>query len=131
MKIIYKFPGYKEEFLVNRLDDKEFGAVDPNNDKSLEYRLAHFSGWRRNLADHPSVKKGFVVYNGKFLKPFKIIRPKNWKPADKEENYDFEIDNSKTNTYDLLKGKETYFIPKNFPNPILYVSYQDLLKLVK
>lgn len=132
MKRVNKFPGYKEEFLINRLvDDSKFGIVDPNDDKSLEYRLAHFSGWRRNLSDHPNVKRGFIVYNGKFLKPFKVIKPKNWKPADKEEKYDFKIDKSKTNIYDLVKGKKTYFTPKNYPNPILYVSYNDLLKLVE
>ena len=42
MKRINKFQGYKEEYLINRLDDSQFGIVNPNDDKNLEYRLAHF-----------------------------------------------------------------------------------------
>ena len=130
IKRINKFQGYKEEYLINRLDDSQFGIVNPNDDKNLEYRLAHFSGWRRDVSAHPTVKRGFIVYNGKFLKPFKIIKPKKWKPADKEEKYDFKIDHSKRYIYDLVSGKDTYFISQNYPNPIAYVSYNDLLNLI-
>ena len=125
---------YNDDFIIFRIDEcypKQ--KIDIKDDKMIKDVARQ--GWTINLARHPKVKGGYVVYNCKIIKKFRIIwhiptriRPKigRWKT---HESLVIEFVNNDEWVNQLIAfNKHTYKNPVRYGDLSLLEDYKKEMK---
>lgn len=111
---------YNDDFILIRIDDTH-GKVNPMDDAFLERRIKH--DWNLRPKRHVKVPhNGFIVYEGKIIRFFYVksysTNPKKGKTYLKNVKIQHKFK-------DFI-NREVYFVPDYYPNPIMYINYEEL-----